>query len=255
MYYIVYIFQMAGIGDATLLSSGIDYIINVVMTVPALIWLDHWGRRGPLLVGAFFMCLWMSCNAGLFAVYSRAPHPGEFSSDAESMSISGAPAKAIIACTYLFVASYAPTWGPVSWTYPAELYPQRVRGKAVAVATSANWAFNFALAYFVPPAFANITWKTYVLFAVFCFTMFWHVYFFFPETANKTLEEVVDIFDDTKPGAIRFLGQPAWKTKNERSVVVRLEHGDPDMESKLHGHGSNEQQETVPRQIQAEPKA
>lgn len=233
MYYIVYIFQMAGIGSATLLSSGINYIINVTMTIPALIWLDNWGRRPTLLIGALFMCLWMSVNAGLFAVYSVPAKPGQFSSDAESMSISGAPAKAVIASTYLFVASYAPTWGPVSWTYPPELYPLRVRGKAVAFSTSGNWAFNFALAYFVPPAFANITWRAYVLFAVFCFAMFWHVFFMFPETANKTLEEVVDIFDDTKPGAIKYIGQPAWKTKNTRAEVVRLEHGD--FESKLDG--------------------
>lgn len=250
VYYIVYIFNMAGIGSATLLSSGIDYIINVCMTVPALIWLDHWGRRLPLLVGAFFMCLWMCCNAGLFAVYSKPAAPGEFSSDAESMSISGAPAKAVIACTYLFVASYAPTWGPVSWTYPAELYPLRVRGKAVALATSGNWAFNFALAYFVPPAFANITWKAYLLFAVFCFTMFWHVFFCFPETANKTLEEVQYIFDDTKPGAIKYLGQPAWKTRVDRTTVVRLEGGQLDAENKLHDNASNEHHET-----QEEPKA
>ncbi|KAF3765329.1 general substrate transporter [Cryphonectria parasitica EP155] len=226
MYYIVYIFNMAGIGSATLLSSGIDYIINVIMTIPALIWLDNWGRRPTLLIGALFMCLWMSVNAGLFAVYSVPATPHEFDSDAESMSIKGPAAKAVIASTYLFVASYAPTWGPVSWTYPPELYPLRTRGKAVALATSANWAFNFALAYFVPPAFANITWKTYVLFAVFCFAMFVHVLFMFPETANKTLEEVVDIFDDTKPGAVKYIGQPAWKTKNHRANVVRLEQGD-----------------------------
>lgn len=58
------------------------------------------------------------------------------------MLLSGAAAKGLIACTYLFVASYAPTWGPVSWVYPPELYPLRLRGKAVALATSANWAFN-----------------------------------------------------------------------------------------------------------------
>lgn len=249
MYYIVYIFNMAGIGGATLLSSGINYVINVCMTVPALIWLDTWGRRSPLLVGAFLMCLWQCCNAGLFAVYSKPAVVGEFNSDAESMSVSGPPAKAIIACTYLFVASYAPTWGPVSWTYPAELFPLRVRGKGVALATSANWAFNFALAYFVPPAFANITWKTYILFAVFCFVMFWHVYFFFPETANKTLEEVAAIFDDTQPGAIKYLGQPAWKTSNPRSNIIHLEAGD--VETKGHDlNGSNEHQETA-----SEPKA
>lgn len=170
------------------------------MTIPALLWMDRWGRRPTLLAGAALMCLWLCINAGLFAVYSHPPYDGEFTSTAESMTISGAPAKAIVASTLLFVASFAPTWGPVSWTYPPELFPLRVRGKAVALATSANWIFNFALAYFVPPAFANITWKVYLIFAVFCAAMFVHVFFMFPETANKTLEEIQDIFDDTKDG-------------------------------------------------------
>ncbi|KAI1389956.1 general substrate transporter [Hypoxylon trugodes] len=234
MYYISYIFTMTGSagGNDTLLSSGIQFIINVVMTIPALIWLDRWGRRPTLLVGAFFMTLWLCINAGLFAVYSHDPAPGQFDTAAISMVIGGKPAKAVIASTYLFVASYAPTWGPVSWTYPAELYPLRVRGKAVALATSANWAFNFALAYFVPPSFATITWKTYVLFAVFCFSMFWHTFFMFPETANKTLEEVAAIFEDNGPGSIKNIGVPAWKTHNDRSIV-RLERNLASSEEKI----------------------
>ncbi|KAK4120462.1 general substrate transporter [Parathielavia appendiculata] len=230
MYYITYVFTMAGLSqpgsNAVLLPSGIQFVINVVMTVPALLWLDRWGRRRTLLAGAALMCLWLTINAILFALYSRTPEPGEFTSASESMAVSGPPAKAIVASTFLFVASFAPTWGPVSWTYPPELYPLRLRGKAVALATSANWAFNFALAYFVPVAFETITWKVYVIFAVFCACMFLHVFFAFPETANKTLEEVEEIFDDTKPGAIKFIGTPAWKTKNNRAVMIRREHAD-----------------------------
>ncbi|KAI1649130.1 general substrate transporter [Daldinia loculata] len=232
MYYISYIFTMTGSGDDVLLPSGIQFIINVVMTVPALIWLDRWGRRPTMLIGAFFMCLWLCINAGLFAVYSHAPAPGQFDTAAISMVISGRPAKAVIASTYLFVASYAPTWGPCSWTYPAELYPLRVRGKAVALATSANWAFNFALAYFVPPAFASITWKTYVLFAVFCFAMFFHTFFLFPETSNKTLEEVAATFEDDGPGSVKYIGIPAWKTHNDRSIL-RVERNLVSSEEKI----------------------
>ncbi|KAI2625713.1 general substrate transporter [Hypoxylon sp. NC1633] len=233
MYYISYIFTMTGSGDDVLLPSGIQFIINVVMTVPALIWLDRWGRRPTLLVGAFFMCLWLCINAGLFGAYSRPATPEDgFSTAAISMVITGRPATAVIASTYLFVASYAPTWGPVSWTYPAELYPLRVRGKAVALATSANWAFNFALAYFVPPSFASITWKTYVLFAVFCFCMFWHTFFMFPETANKTLEDVAALFEDNGPGSIKHIGIPAWKTHNDRSIL-RIERNLASSEEKI----------------------
>lgn len=108
---------MAGLGSNVLVPSSIQFIINVVMTVPALLYVDRIGRRPVLLVGAFLMAVFLFINAALFAVYSRAPYPGEFASAAESMAITGAPAKAVIACTYLFVACYAPTWGPVSWTY------------------------------------------------------------------------------------------------------------------------------------------
>lgn len=95
---------MAGLGSATLTSSSIQYAINVIMTVPALIYVDRWGRRPTLMIGAALMMIWLFATAGIFATYSVAPYPGQFSSSAESMSITGPPAKAIIACSFLFVA-------------------------------------------------------------------------------------------------------------------------------------------------------
>jgi MFS family permease len=139
-----------------------------------------------------------------------APAGGLNGIGAESWIVSGKPSKVIIACSYLFVASFAPTWGPVSWVYPPELFPLRVRGKAVALVTSANWAFNFALGYFVPPAFENIQWRTYIVFGVFCACMFIHVFFMFPETAGKTLEEVEAMFTDQN--GRKYLGTPPWRT-------------------------------------------
>jgi len=212
MYYITYIFTMAGLGSAVLVSSSIQYVINVAMTVPALLFVDRWGRRPTLLVGAVLMMTWLFANAGLLKTYGRPATPGEYPNKSESWHIQGKPAKAVIACSYLFVASYAVTWGPVSWIYPSELYPLRVRGKAVALATSSNWAFNFALAYFVPPAFENIKWEVYILFGVFCVAMFIHTYFLFPETSGKPLEEIEDIFTNNNPGSIKYIGTPAWKT-------------------------------------------
>jgi MFS family permease len=133
---------MAGLGENVLLPSSIQYIINVIITVPALIYVDRWGRRPTLLIGAALMMTWMFTNAGLMATYGTVPREGQFKTKSESVAINGPPAKAVIASTYLFVASFAVTWGPVSWIYPPELYPLRVRGKAVALATSSNWAFK-----------------------------------------------------------------------------------------------------------------
>ncbi|KAI9883573.1 MAG: Structural maintenance of chromosomes protein 1, partial [Watsoniomyces obsoletus] len=210
MYYITYVFLMAGLtGNVLLVSSSIQYVINVVMTVPALLYVDRWGRRWTLVIGGLLMQTWLYANAGLMADYGNPAPPGGVNGKAEaSWVITGRPSKAVIACTYLFVASFAVTWGPVSWLYPPELFPLRVRGKAVALCTSANWIFNFALSYFVPPAFENIQWRVYLLFGIFCTLMTVHVFFLFPETAGKSLEEVEDMF---------LTKTQAWKTHVKRN--------------------------------------
>ncbi|KAH6644757.1 high affinity glucose transporter [Boeremia exigua] len=218
MYYITYVFGMAGLtGNIGLIASSIQYIINVLMTIPALIWMDRWGRRPMFVIGALLMMTWLFANAGLMASYGRPAPPGGLNNIAEqSWQIEGAPAKAVIACTYLFVASYAPTWGPASWVYPPEIFPLRVRGKAIALTTSANWIFNFALSYFVPPAFVNIQWKVYLIFAIFCAAMAIHTFFLFPETAGKSLEDIEEMFME---------GIPAWKTKVDFGNSRRAEQG------------------------------
>lgn len=100
-------------GNTNLVASSIQYVINVGMTIFALIFIDRWGRRVPLLVGATFMAIWMYANAGLMATYGhRAPKGGIGGVSEESWVIGGAAGRAVIACTYLFVASFAPTWGP-----------------------------------------------------------------------------------------------------------------------------------------------
>jgi len=247
MYYITYVFTMAGLnGNQLLLSSSIQYVINVAMTVPALLFVDRWGRRPTLLVGAALMATWLFANAGLLADWGHYAGPNGVNDVKEaSWAVTGSPSKAVIACSYLFVASYAPTWGPVSWIYPPELYPLRVRGKAVALATSANWAFNFALAYFVPPAFVNIQWRTYVLFGVFCVVMFVHVFFMFPETAGKTLEEVEAMFTD--PSGPKNVGTLAWKTHTSTRQTIAQEKGLVDVEKAkvFHGDSGSERKVSV----------
>ena len=230
---------MAGLtGNTNLVASSIQYVINVCMTIPALLFVDRWGRRPTLLVGAALMMTWLFANAGLMATYGHYVPGGINKQAAASWTVDGPASKAVIACTYLFVASYAPTWGPVSWIYPPELYPLRVRGKAVALATSANWAFNFALGYFVPPSFEHIQWQTYIVFGVFCIAMFTHTFFMFPETAGKTLEQVNDIFTD--PKGIKYIGTPAWKTHVSTRRILAEESGEVDFEKDAGFRGSTE---------------
>lgn len=109
---------MAGLtGNVNLVSSSIQYVINVVMTVPALLYLDRWGRRPTLLIGSTLMMIWLFATGALMAAHGSYHTPGPGEPDAVRWEVKGHASKAIIACSFLFVASYAPTWGPVSWVY------------------------------------------------------------------------------------------------------------------------------------------
>jgi hypothetical protein len=115
MYYIVYIFQMAGLtGNNTLVSASINYILNVVMTVPALIFIDKWPRRRLMMAGSFIMAVLLFTEAGLMASYGHAVPGGLNGVSTVTWQVTNPRAsKAIIACSYLFIATYAPTWGQV----------------------------------------------------------------------------------------------------------------------------------------------
>jgi hypothetical protein len=106
---------------------------------------------------------------------------------------------ALVATVMLFVFNsfFAVGWLGMTWLYPAEITPLSIRAPANAIATTANWAFNFMVVMVTPVAFANIGWKTYIIFAVINAAMAPSVYFFFPETAGRSLEEMDEIFHKT----------------------------------------------------------
>ncbi|THH03089.1 hypothetical protein EW146_g10511, partial [Bondarzewia mesenterica] len=195
MYYIVYVFQMAGLsGNSNLISSSIQYVINFAMTIPAILFVDRWGRRMTLLCGSAMMAGCLFTVAGLLAAHGHYVDSVDGNENVR-WTITGAPSKGVIACSYLFVAAFAVTWGPVSWIYISEIFPLPVRASAAGLATSTNWIMNFALAFFVPPAFRNIQWKTYLVFAVFCVASFIQVFFTFHETKGRALEEIGELFE------------------------------------------------------------
>ncbi|KAK9384092.1 general substrate transporter [Kockiozyma suomiensis] len=227
MYYVVYTFEMAGYtGNTGLVSSSIQYVINMAMTVPALLFIDKWGRRPLLIYGALVQGIWLFAVSGLMAQYGHWV-PEVAGNDQIRWSVPDrTAAKAIIACNYLFVASFAMTWGPGIWLYVSEIFPMKQRAVGNGFCGAWNWIFNFALAFFVPPAFTNIQWKTYIIFSVFCICMAVNVFFLFPETKGKTLEEVDILWEEKiKP----------WKTAN-----ADVSHLAANRALTSHGEKSNE---------------
>lgn len=235
MYYIVYIFQMAGYsGNQNLVASSIQYVLNTVVTIPSLYLLDKVGRRPVLMFGALAMLTFQFGVAGILATYSEPIAPEDRVNDTVTIIIppsQNPAAKGVIACSYLFVCSFASSWGVGVWLYCSELWGDNAsRQRGAALATAANWIFNFSIAMFSPPGFKNISWKTYCIYGTFCGCMFLHVLFFFPETRGKRLEEIGQIWEEKVP---------AWRSSKWQPTVPIL--SDAELANKMNvEHKENE---------------
>ncbi|RUS28736.1 general substrate transporter [Jimgerdemannia flammicorona] len=186
IYYAPTIFQSIGLtGTAvSLLATGIVGIVNVIFTIPAVLFLDQFGRRYTLLVGAAMLAISQIVIAILVGLYS---------SDWPAHTAQGWVAVAFV---YFYIANFAYSWGPIGWVYPSEIYPLRIRAKAMSVTTSMNWITNFIIGFITPPMLEAWGFGTYVFFGTFCALSFFWVLFFVPETKGRTLEEMDEVFGD-----------------------------------------------------------
>ena len=109
----------------------------------------------------------------------------------------------------------------MSWMWSVELIPLSIRGPANALATAANWLSNFIIVIATPAMFQNLTYRTYIFFAVCNFCIVPTIYFFYPETGGRSLEEVDIVFkaahDKGNPwfSVVRAAKEePKWFDKN-----------------------------------------
>lgn len=214
MYYIIYVMEAADIGSP-MLTASIQYVINVLLTLPAIIYIDRWGRRPSLIIGSLFMMIFFFITGTLQAVYgqeSAVPN----SNITWIVKNNKAASSAIVACSYLVVATFATTWGSASWCYPAEIFPSKVRAKAVSLSTATNWFWNCILSFAVPPMLVNIQWRMYMLFGAFNFLALTHIYLAAPETKGKMLEEMDEVFDSKRK---------AWHSQPKGSRMDDLARG------------------------------
>ncbi|KAI5204437.1 general substrate transporter [Aureobasidium subglaciale] len=95
---------------------------------------------------------------------------------------------------FLFNTLFGLAWVGGPFLYSAEIAPLRCRSQANAIASAGNWLFCFVVVMIIPPAFASIGWKTYIIFAIFNFCFCPIIYFFLVETKKRSLEELDVIF-------------------------------------------------------------
>ncbi|MBV8462942.1 MAG: sugar porter family MFS transporter [Acidimicrobiales bacterium] len=183
IYYADKIFAAAGFSSPTSQSLATLWAIgavNVVSTFVAVAWVDRFGRKPLLVAGSIGMCASLVVVGAMFEELGSG-HAG------------GTSAAGIVTMVGLvvFIASFAFSLGPVVWTIINEIFPSHIRGKAVAVATAANWFSAWLVAQFFLSLVDLITEAgTFWLFAGFCIVTLVFVQRVVPETKGRSLEEL-----------------------------------------------------------------
>lgn len=186
LYYAPEIFKSMGSAtDIALLQTIVVGAVNLIFTVLAIQTVDRFGRKPLMLLGAAGMAISMFALGTAF--FSKAM--GLFS----------------LICMLVYVASFAMSWGPVTWVLLSEIFPNKIRGRAMALAVTAQWVSNYLVSWTFPMMDKNsfliekfnhgFSYWIYGLMGLIALFVVWK---FVPETKGKTLEEMELIWSDKK---------------------------------------------------------
>ncbi|KFX98671.1 hypothetical protein O988_04255 [Pseudogymnoascus sp. VKM F-3808] len=180
IYYASIIFETLGLTNNTisLLATGVVGIINVAVTIPAILFIDKVGRKPLMIAGSIGMCCCMLIVGIIVATCG---------SDWTTHAAAG---WAAVVFVWLYIANFGYSWGPGSWILIAEIFPLSIRAKGTSIGASSNWMNNFIIAFIVPPMLSSIGWGTYIFFSVFIALGGVFIFFCVPETKGRTLEEM-----------------------------------------------------------------
>jgi sugar porter (SP) family MFS transporter len=177
IYYAPTLLHNAGLGtNSALLANVVNGGVNVIMTIIAIRLLDRVGRRTLLLVGTVGMAV------GMFVVTF---------SFAGGENLRGAAAVTAILGLFIYTGSFAIGLGPVFWLLISEIYPLKIRGAAMSVATIANWAANFVVTVsFLTVKNAIGGMGVFLLFGSLTLVALLYFWLKVPETKGRSLQEL-----------------------------------------------------------------
>jgi MFS family permease len=158
-------------------------LVNILATIPAIVLIDRVGRRPLLLAGSVGMTLTLGALAVVFATAAGG-------ADAKPV-LTRAEAVAGLLAANLYVVAFGVSWGPVMWVLLGEMFPNRLRGAALAVSGASNWVANFAVTLtFLPLLRGAGLAGAYGLYAGAALASLLFVWAAVRETKGKTLEQM-----------------------------------------------------------------
>ena len=180
IYYGPRILEQAGFTLNNALGGQVTIgLVNVVFTFVAIFTIDKWGRKPLLFVGIGGAVISLIIIGVLFA-----------------LNITSGPW--ILIFILAFIACFAFSFGPVCWVVVGEIFPNAMRGKAMALATLSLWIGNFLVGQLTPLMLEGLgsSW-TFWLFALCCSPALWLTYKLIPETKGRSLENIEASWKDT----------------------------------------------------------
>lgn len=193
-----------------LLIGGINMIIYAIFATFSWFFIEKIGRRKLFLYGSFIQTIAMVITFACLIPKG-----------------SNTVKKGAVFGLFLYMASFGATWLPLPWLYPAELSPTKTRAKANAVSTCSNWLFNFTVVMITPVMVDRIHWGTYLFFAALNAVFIPIIYIFYPETANRSLEEIDLIFAKGYVDKVSCVkaAKVLPKMSDEQIEVMNIEYG------------------------------
>ncbi len=189
-YYSTTLWRSVGFQESdSLFISVVTSITNVLVTIVAIALVDRIGRRPILLAGS----IGMAVSLGTMAIaFSTASGTGT------EVSLHGAWGPIALIAANVFVIAFGASWGPLVWVLLGEIFPNRIRAKALGVAAMAQWIANFLITVSFPVMAGLSLPLTYGMYALFALLSFVFVLTKIPETNGMSLEEAETLFT-TKP--------------------------------------------------------
>ena len=188
LYYAPEIFKNMGAGtDTALLQTIIVGAVNLTFTILAIFYVDKLGRKPLMIIGAIGMAISMFSLGTLFFIRSTG----------------------VLSLVFMltYVASFAMSWGPVTWVLVSEIFPNKIRGRAMSIAVAVVWITNYIVSWTFPMMDKNsfliekfnngFAYWIYGIMGVLAIIFVWK---FVPETKGKSLEELEGLWTKKKQG-------------------------------------------------------
>ena len=182
LYYATDIFKGMGLTtNASLFQTIIVGAVNLIFTIVAILTVDHFGRRPLQIIGALVMAVSMIMLGCAFWL--------------------GMPGMVALVAMLVYTAGFAVSWGPVTWVLLSEIFPNQIRGKAMALAVAVQWVANYLVSWTFPILDNNpylvdhfkhgFAYWIYGAMAILAAVFMWRIV---PETKGRSLEEMEAIW-------------------------------------------------------------